>query len=76
MIQRIQTILLAIVIASMIGFCFSTVWVKVNDHTADEIILTPIALTYYNGTIADNQISNINDTESSMLHILILACIF
>ena len=73
MIQRIQTVFLAIVMAAMVGFYFSKVWIKVNEKTADEIILTPISLTYYNGTFGDNQLSNINVAESSMIHILILA---
>jgi len=73
MIQRIQTIFLTIVIASMVGFCFSKVWEKRNDKTADEIVLTPVSLTYYNASVGDNQLSNISMAESSMLHILILA---
>ncbi|MBC7390882.1 MAG: DUF4293 domain-containing protein [Opitutaceae bacterium] len=73
MIQRIQTIFLTIVIAAMVGFCFSTVWVKVNEKTADEIILTPISLTYYNGSVGEHLLSNISVAESSMIHILILA---
>ena len=75
MIQRIQTIFLILVIATMVGFCFSKVWVKVNEKTADEIILTPLSMTYYNGSVGEHQLSNISVAESSMIHILVLAAI-
>ena len=75
MIQRIQTVFLVIVIAAMCGFCFSTVWVKVNEKTADEIILTPTSMTYYKGSAGNNALSNLSEAESSLYHILILAAI-
>lgn len=73
MIQRIQTIFLTAIILVMTWFCFTTIWLKVNDKTADKIVFTPLSLTYYNGSVDDNELSNITVTESSTLHILILA---
>ena len=73
MIQRIQTIFLALVAICMITFCFSKVWTKSNDKTADEIILTPITMTYYEGSVSDHELTNISVAESSTIHILILA---
>lgn len=73
MIQRIQSLFLAAIVVLMGWFCFTKIWVKVNDKTADEIIFTPISLTYESASVEANQISNINVVEISTLHILVLA---
>ena len=56
-------------------FCFTKIWVKANEKTADEIIFTPISLTYESASVQGNQISNINIIETSTLHILVLAAL-
>ena len=73
MIQRIQSLFLVAIIVLMGWFCFTKIWVKINDKTADEIIFTPISLTYESASIEGSQISNINIVETSTLHILVLA---
>ncbi len=73
MIQRIQSLFLLAVVVIMAWFCFTEIWVKINDKTADEIIFTPSSLTFVNASVNDNQLSNLNVSETSNLHILILA---
>jgi len=75
MIQRTQSLLLVAVVAVMACFSFTKIWVKVNEKTADEIIFTPISLTYLTATVDENQISNITETEESTMHIIILAAL-
>lgn len=75
MIQRIQSLFLLAIIVLMGWFCFTKIWVKANEKTADEIIFTPISLTYESASVQGNQISNINIIETSTLHILVLAAL-
>lgn len=56
-------------------FCFTKIWVKTNEKTADEIIFTPVSLTYESASVEGNLISNINIVETSTLHILVLAAL-
>jgi peptidoglycan/LPS O-acetylase OafA/YrhL len=72
MIQRIQSLFLVAIIIIMGWFCFTKIWVKINDKTADEIIFTPISLTYES---ASTQMSNLQVIEISTLHILVLAAL-
>ncbi len=73
MIQRIQSLFLLAIIVLMGWFCFTKIWVKTNEKTADEIIFTPISLTYESASVEGNLISNINIVETSTLHVLVLA---
>jgi len=73
MIQRIQSLFLAAIVVLMGWFCFTKIWVKANEQTADEIVFTPISLTYLNASVEEGQISNLNEVETSTLHILVLA---
>ena len=75
MIQRIQSLFLVAVVAIMGWFCFTKIWVKVNDKTADEIIFTPVSLTFINASVNDSQLSNLSIVSTSTLHILVLAAI-
>lgn len=73
MIQRIQTLFLAAVVALMTWFCFSPIWEKINDKTAEKIVLTPLSLVYYQAFVEDSSLSNLNVTESNNVYILVVA---
>jgi hypothetical protein len=75
MIQRVQTLFLAVVIVGMSWFCFSDIWVKVNEKTAAKIIFTPTKLTYIQAFLEDNSLSNLSVTESNNVYILIVSAI-
>ncbi|HAR20250.1 MAG TPA: hypothetical protein DCR46_06270 [Cytophagales bacterium] len=73
MIQRIQSLFLLGVVVVMVSFCFTKIWVKVNEHTDDEIIFTPVSLTYISASKEANQLANINVNETSTVYIVILS---
>ncbi len=73
MIQRIQTLFLSLVVIGMILFCFSDIWMKVNEKTAEQIIFSPYSLVYYQAFVEDNSLSNLSMTESNNVYILIVA---
>ena len=75
MVQRIQTFLLALVAGLMLWFCFTNIWVNINNKTAEKIIFTPIILTYYSASLEGNDLTNLSMSESSNIYIVIVACI-
>jgi uncharacterized membrane protein len=75
MLQRIQTALLALVSGLMLWFCFTNIWIKVNDKTAEKVIFTPSTLVYYSASMDGNTLSNPNVVETSNIYIFMVAII-
>ena len=73
MIQRIQSIFLALTATVMIGFAFVPIWEKTNDKTAEKIIFDAKSLTYYQAFVEDNSLNNLSVSESSNIYILVVA---
>ena len=73
MIQRIQSIFLALVALLMIGFAFVPIWEKTNDKTAEKIVFDAKSLTYYQAYVEDNSLNNLSVSESSNIYILVVA---
>lgn len=73
MIQRIQSIFLALTAALMIGFSFLPIWEKSSDKTAEKIVFNAKSLTYYQAFVEDSSLNNLSFSESSNIYILVVA---
>lgn len=73
MIQRIQSIFLALTAALMICFAFVPIWEKANDKTAEKIVFDAKSLTYYQAFVEDSSINNLSVSESSNIYLLLVA---